>query len=137
MDQVADLPLLTTPHDALRDGLRTLKEDASISHPVEAVQDKQGRHVVLSREDMLKKVYGSALPAQLAIERQILGRPLRLPGFESSLLGLESMTRELDDFAFESYLGLPMQSETVPVDVHSAMEAKLHMGTKMASRGIL
>lgn len=137
MNNVHDLPLQNKPHDALRDGLRTLKEEAVVSHPLEAVVQK-GQQRLLDRDQVLRNVYGSALPAQLAIERQVLGRPLRLPGFESSMLGLEAITGELDDFGFESYIGLPELSEAAPVDLHSAMEAKLpgFKGTKPASRGL-
>ena len=37
-DKQEALPFLTEPHDALRLGVRSLKEDASVSHPVEAIQ---------------------------------------------------------------------------------------------------
>lgn len=136
MDQVADLPLLTTPHDALRCGLTTLKEDATSSHPVEAIQTGSAAKQVITRDEMLQNVYGSALPAQLAIERQILGRVGRAPGMHSSRLGLEAMTGELDEFGFDSYLGLPAYSEESPVDMHSQMEAKLKMGTASVTRAL-
>lgn len=34
------LPMQTAPHDALRHGLSSYKEDASFAHPVEAIQAK-------------------------------------------------------------------------------------------------
>lgn len=138
MNSVDNLPLLTQPHDALRDGLRTLKAEASAVHPIEVVQAKGPHARAMDREQVLRNVYGSALPAQLAIERQILGRSARLPGFESSMLGLESMTGELDRFGFESYLGMPAASEAQPVDMHSAMEAQLPglQGLRPASKGL-
>ena len=37
-DKQEALPFLTKPHDALRLGVRSLKEDASVSHSVEAIQ---------------------------------------------------------------------------------------------------
>lgn len=37
-DKQEALPFLSEPHDALRLGVRSLKEDASVSHPVEAIQ---------------------------------------------------------------------------------------------------
>ena len=43
----AGLPFLRAPHDVLRDGLPTLKEDARVVHPVEAVQ-KQARALARS-----------------------------------------------------------------------------------------
>lgn len=171
---------MTQPHDALRDGLTTLKDGVSSSHPVESIQLSQGPEGERSRAQMLHNVYGSALPARQTIEKQILSRcggagvPLReelhvapvqlgnrtysglaskhpkreiaaccvmsprlvlrsrverLPGLPSSRLGLESMTGELDDFGFESYLGLPSESE---VGAAAATAA----GTRTALAGI-
>ena len=68
------LPFLTTPHDAVREGLVTLKDGATISHPVEAVQRAKGGAGEASRFQMLQNVYGSALPARMQIEKQILER---------------------------------------------------------------
>jgi proteasome maturation protein len=70
----------------------------------------------------------------MAIERQILGKFMRLPGLPSSKLGLESLTGELDTFAFESYLGLPEHGVDQPVELHSQMEARLGMATKPLTR---
>jgi proteasome maturation protein len=43
----------------------------------------------------------------------------------------------LEDFGFESYLGLPHESETAPPELHAQMEARLKMGTKPQTRGFL
>ena len=51
----------------------------------------------------------------------------RLPGLPSSKLGLEAMTGALEDFGFESYLGLPQDSEAPQPDLHSQMEQRLGM----------
>lgn len=68
------LPLLTAPHDALREGLVTLKDAATSAHPVEAIQKARSKSEEQSQLEMLEKVYGSALPARMQIERQILNR---------------------------------------------------------------
>ncbi len=60
----------------------------------------------------------------------------RLPGLQSSKLGLESLTGELDDFSFDSYLNLPSESEVAPPDVHSVMEARLGLDTKPCKRAV-
>jgi proteasome maturation protein len=118
---------------------------------------------------MLRNVYGSALPARMQLDKQILSRCMtmlsfhpaeldpavlqamrsltaapwavfrvgRLPGLPSSQLGLQSMTGELDDFGFESYLGLPEHSENPGADLHSVMEAQLKAGTQPVTRAIL
>ena len=64
-------------------------------------------------------------------------RVSRLPGLPSSQLGLQSMTGELDEFSFDSYLGLPEQSENAGADLHSIMEAQLKAGTQPVTRTIL
>ncbi len=90
----------------------------------------------ITKLQMLRDVYGEALPLRMHIEEQILNRFHRLPGLPSSKLGLESLTGTLDEFSFESYLGLPEQSEVLPPDMHAQMEAQLGMGTKPQARGI-
>lgn len=139
--QQQGLPFQQAPHDALRQGLCSLREDALPPHPVEAIQ-RAGRAgaAAASKADMLRQLYGVAAPAKLQIEQQILGRFARLPcGAPSSRLGLESLTGALDEFSFESYLGLPGDSEVAPPDLHSQMEARLGMApaTKPLARGML
>lgn len=91
-----------------------------------------------TQAQMLTQLYGSAVPAKLSIEAQILGRFRRLPGpgLHSSMLGLESLTGALDEYSFESYLGLPENSEDCPPDLHSRMEARLGLGTAPQARGL-
>ena len=72
--QDSNLPLLTAPHDALRSGLVTLKDGAASSHPVEQIQKLGGAAGEKARLDMLRNVYGTALPARMQIEQQILSR---------------------------------------------------------------
>lgn len=134
------LPYQQQPHDALRNGLASLKEDTQALHPVAAIQSSTEPLVGVrsTRLQMLRDVYGIAFPAKLEIERQILDKFERLPGLHSSKLGLESLTGALDTFSFESYLGLPQDSETPPPDMHSQMERKLGMSlTKPVARGMV
>lgn len=136
---MAGMPVQRVPHDAMRLGLASLREDASVKHPVEAIQSEYAGRTVAAQQQMLRDLYGSAAPARSAIEAQILGRVGRLPGLPSSRLGLEALTGELDEFRFESYLGLPEAREDVPIDIHSAMERQLRLGpgTKPNGRGFL
>lgn len=136
MDDMTSLPMLSVPHDAFRHGLGTLKDDIGNTHVVEAIQRNHPRQQEQIRLEMLRNVYGSALPARMALEKQILGRVQRLPGIESSRLGLDSLSGKLDEFEFDSYLNTPTDSEAVPIDMHSLMEAQLSLQTKPASKGI-
>jgi len=133
------LPFLTAPHDAVREGLNTLKDDAVSTHPVETIQKAHAPPTTSqTRVQMLRNVYGSALPMKMLMEEQMLNR-IERPGFPSSKLGMEVLSGRLDDFGFESFLGLPDDSEVPPPDVHSEMEKKLGMGstTKPMSRGMV
>lgn len=133
------LPFQSKAHDALRNGLASLKEDAKQKHPVHIIQDETSipgmNH---TNPQMMRDLYGLAFPAKVDIEKQILSKFGRLPGLPSSKLGLESLTGELDQFGFESYLGLPEFSEQLPVDMHSQMEQRLGMSssTKPLARGM-
>ncbi|KAG7672561.1 putative Proteasome maturation protein-like protein [Nannochloris sp. 'desiccata'] len=77
-----------------------------------------------AKMEMLQNVYGGAFPARLQIEKQLLNRVERLPGIPSSKLGLDSLTGNLDDFSFGSYLNLPENAEVAPRDTHTVMEKR-------------
>jgi proteasome maturation protein len=105
--------------------LITLKDDVLASHPVEVIQSSVNSSKT-SKTEMLSSVYGTALPARMQIEQQLLNRIERLPGLPSSKLGLDSMTGGLDDFSFASYLNLPEEMESGPsATMHTVMEKKL------------
>ena len=108
-----------------------------MKHPVEAIQLERRQAAGCKQQQMLRDVYGIAMPARMELERQILSKFSRMPGLPSSRLGLEAMTGELDEFTFESYLGIG-DSEIAPPDLHSVMETKLKMDstTKPMARGI-
>lgn len=124
MQTSSSLPFLTSPPDPLREGLVTLKDGSRASHPVEVIQTSQ-KAGEAARLEMLQNVYGSGLPARMQIEKQLLDRVERLPGLPSSKLGLDSLTGNLDDFSFGSYLNLPEASEIAPTDIHTVMEKRL------------
>lgn len=128
MEDVSQLPVQRVPHDALRQGLAALKDDAELSHPVEAMQADHGRSSETSQQAMLANLYGSAVPARMRIEQQILGRVQRLPGLSSSNVLLESLMGDLDDFDVESYIGKHDSPESAPVDLHSQMDSRLKLG---------
>lgn len=68
------LPFQALPHDALREGLVTLKDDARHVHPVDQIQTGLRTTVEDDRMATLSNLYGSGLPARMQIERQILSR---------------------------------------------------------------
>jgi proteasome maturation protein len=126
-------------HDTLRHGLPALKNEALPMHPVEVIQNTTSKYQQQTKRTLLEKVYGSAFPMKMDIERQILSKFQRPPGLvPSSMLGLESLTGSLDDFGFEDYLNDPRESETlIPVDMHQAMEVRLGLSKGPVSRAFL
>jgi proteasome maturation protein len=135
--EAPSIPLQTAAHDTFRNGLASLKEDVAITHPVEVIQRTSRQNAQTTKLQMMRNLYGVAVPAKIQIEQQILGRFQRLPGLPSSQLGLDSLTGALDEFGFESWIGLPNDAEQPPVDLHSQMEAKLGLGgAKPMARGL-
>uniref|UniRef100_A0A061SPY4 Proteasome maturation protein n=1 Tax=Tetraselmis sp. GSL018 TaxID=582737 RepID=A0A061SPY4_9CHLO len=132
MDNLNSLPVLSSPHDALRNGLSCLKADAGVAHPVEAVQKSKTLAGEVVGPRLLRDVYGTAASAKLDIERQILLKTGRFHGLHSSRLGLDSLTGELDELTFEDFLGDPQNNEMQPPDMHSQFEA--HFGTGVTQK---
>lgn len=89
-----------------------------------------------TKRTLLERAYGSAFPMKMDIERQILTRFQRPTGLiPSSMLGLESLTGELDEFGFEDFLNDPKESDTfVPRDMHESMEVRLGLAKGPVSR---
>ncbi|MCD7450695.1 hypothetical protein HAX54_008149 [Datura stramonium] len=113
--------------DAFRFGLQGVKSDIVGSHPLESAYHSTKVRQQEMKRKILANTYGSALPMKLELDRQILSRFQRPPGaIPSSMLGLESLTGGLEDFAFEDYLNDPKDSESFrPVDMHHGMEVRL------------
>ncbi|CAN4082806.1 unnamed protein product [Withania somnifera] len=91
--------------DAFRFGLHGVKSDIVGSHPLESAYHSTKVRQQEMKRKILSNTYGSALPMKLELDRQILSRFQRPPGaIPSSMVGLESLTGELENFAFEDYL---------------------------------
>ncbi|KAG0561200.1 hypothetical protein KC19_9G044600 [Ceratodon purpureus] len=89
-----------------------------------------------TKRSLLERAHGSAFPMKMDIERQILSRVQRPPGLiPSSMIGLESLTGELDEFGFQDFLNDPKESDTItPVDMHEGMEVRLGLSKGPVSR---
>ncbi|GAQ85734.1 proteasome maturation protein [Klebsormidium nitens] len=135
MEDSHQLPHAAEPHDALRFGLPTFKQDALPAHPVETMTKNFPKQQSTLKQTLLTNAYGAALPMRMEIERQYLSRPHRLPGMPDSRVSLDSMTGDLDNFGFEDYLNLPSEreSQNAAVDPHYVMEARMGMVPKPSS----
>ncbi|XP_042420577.1 cyclin-B1-2-like [Zingiber officinale] len=118
---------LSANHDVLRFGLHAVKGDIVGSHPLQSLRDSRSRLWEEKKRLLLDLTYGSAFNLRRDLDAQILSRFQRPPGaLTSSMLGFEVLTGGLDDFAFEDYLNLPQDSESIrPSDLHHAMEVRL------------
>ncbi|OIV94960.1 hypothetical protein TanjilG_22157 [Lupinus angustifolius] len=114
-------------NDAFRFGLQGVKSDIVGSHPLESAYKSVSRTNELMKRQCMVNLYGTAFPLKMDLDRQILSRFQRPPGaIPSSMLGLEAVTGDLDNFGFEDYLNDPRESETLrPSDMHHGMEVRL------------
>ncbi|GJP43584.1 hypothetical protein CLOM_g3029 [Closterium sp. NIES-68] len=119
------LPHLEAPRDVMRFGLGQLRDEVTAAHPVEEIQRQRLKEHEGLVDMNLGRVYGSAFPAQLHMERQILSKVKRLPGLPSSHLGLQSMMGTLDELAVEDVVGYGDKVEIPLVDLHEMMEYRL------------
>ncbi|XP_019423547.1 PREDICTED: cyclin-B1-2-like [Lupinus angustifolius] len=114
-------------NDAFRFGLQGVKSDIVGSHPLESASQSASRTNELMKRQCMVNLYGTAFPLKMDLDRQILSRFQRPPGaIPSSMLGLEAVTGDLDNFGFEDYLNDPRESDSLrPLDMHHGMEVRL------------
>lgn len=82
----------------------------------------------------LKDIYGSALPASLEIEEEILDRARRYPGAVTNNIGLEARMGRLDRLASEDFAEMAVRSEIAPPSLHELMERKYGIARGSLSR---
>ncbi len=80
----------------------------------------------------LAHTYGSAMPMNMELEKSFIGHSLRLPGLQSTKLGMEVLEHKDLDFGFQNYLN-PVEFSESQINLHSAMESKLKINLKMPS----
>ncbi|OIW05587.1 hypothetical protein TanjilG_23373 [Lupinus angustifolius] len=114
-------------NDAFRFGLHGVKSDIVGSHPLQSSLHSARRVDEAMKRQCLVNLYGTAFPVKHELESQILSRFQRPPGaIPSSMLGLEALTGDLDNFGFEDYLNDPRELEGFrPLDMHHGMEVRL------------
>jgi len=125
------IPVLAEPRDTLRNGLGTLKDEASPAHPVQVIQEQYEIKQHQNKKFMLAKVYGTHMPEKMHIEETVLSRVQRYPGLKSSFIGLETLLGKDTTIEFSDYLSDPQYS-TERLDVHAEMERR--WGDKPLSR---
>jgi len=121
------IPFLRETNESLKHGIAPLKNENIVAHPVQHIQ-KNWIHDELTRENFaLKRVFGTQMVMRLEMEREILSQFKRLPGLDSSFVGLETIMGTDEDIDFEDYLDDPRTSEVSPPSMHEVMEARLGM----------
>jgi len=101
-------------------------------HPVERLLLDDVRRS--EKEEMMAKavVFGQHAPLRAKMERNILAQFQRLPGLQSSLVGLETMLDQDDTIEFEDIFNLEENSPTPFAtgpnrSMHDVMEQRLNM----------
>mmetsp|Transcript_16464 Transcript_16464/g.33595 ORF Transcript_16464/g.33595 Transcript_16464/m.33595 type:complete len:91 (+) Transcript_16464:576-848(+) len=82
---------------------------------------------VKGRDQELAELYGVHMPARRQLDRVMLRQFHRLPGFESSFVGLDDLDGKGEMITLDDYLGIPWEQPNVAFDLRAEMEAKLGM----------
>jgi proteasome maturation protein len=98
------LPIYSGPVDHLRHGFRSLEHELSNKHPIETLQKSQSSSSWNMKLDMVRRTYGSHLAMRLATEKEIFGSCQRLPGLQSSNIGLETVLGTDERMEFSDFL---------------------------------
>eukprot|EP00924_Labyrinthula_sp_SR-Ha-C_P009298 snap_masked-scaffold_2-processed-gene-19.19-mRNA-1 protein AED:0.04 eAED:0.04 QI:0/-1/0/1/-1/1/1/0/123 len=115
-------------HDTLRNGLPTTSVNASISkHPVEQAQLNHEEAFVQTRTKEISALYGIAAAISLNADEALLKKRHRLPGLQSSFLGLEVFRGNDKSFGLEDWAGDQAMSSEYFANLHETMEYKLKM----------
>jgi Proteasome maturation factor UMP1 len=102
---LVELAVLRGPIDHLRHGFRSLEQETNARHPVAAVQRTHGHDEAwMSKIESVRRTYGSHLAMRLTSERALLNSWHRLPGLESTRLGMETLMGKDTSIDFEDYL---------------------------------
>lgn len=86
----------------------TLKYEASLVHPVAAIEANARSNETASRRRLQAAVFGTALPIRRAMERSNLAQFRRIGGLQSSNLGLQLLDRVDESIDFADYLNVEM-----------------------------
>ncbi|KAJ1424405.1 proteasome maturation factor UMP1 [Ochromonadaceae sp. CCMP2298] len=120
------LPIYSGPVDTLRQGLNSLESAHASKHPLHSLQSSKNNVAWASKLDTVRRMYGSHMAMTLATEREIFSRMRRLPGLETSNVGLETVMGVGESIDFPDFLNVPVnRPETPKFQVHSQMEVKL------------
>ncbi|MCO5556842.1 hypothetical protein L7F22_010396 [Adiantum nelumboides] len=102
------------------------------------IQSNFEKHDRQTKRSLLENAYGLTVSLWMDIDRQILLRchpPGLLP---SSMLGLQSLIGELDEFGFEDFLNDPQSAKLfVPMDMHQGMEVPIGLSKAPDARTFL
>ena len=102
--QSSTLPHYSGPVDPLRNGFRNLEAEKNVEHPIKIMQDRKGGSDWLMKLDTVSKTYGSHMAMRLETEKQMLDRPHRLPGMESSKIALQTVMGTDESMDFSDFL---------------------------------
>lgn len=127
MERVAAAPLQKDEGT----GLSTLKYEASLIHPMQAIQARAAKGEKMAKRQLMAATYGAAMPMRMMMQEQVLSQFHRLPGLPSSRLGLEALAHRDESIGFEDFLNRPDESPDMPsVDAHDIMEKQLGIQVK-------
>ncbi|GJQ15159.1 hypothetical protein GpartN1_g6950.t1 [Galdieria partita] len=117
-----------TDHTWLQGKQFTKPNCLKTKHPVEEIQDKNLEQELQARHKLVALALGSQVPLRIDIERRILGQFHKLPGFQTTQPGLDTILGRDEEITFEDFLSPPEErEENVETDSLTVFERKLSL----------
>jgi proteasome maturation protein len=88
----SSVPMLTAPHDALREGLTDARAALAPQHPVERMQKERRARELDAKVRDLTAQQGVAAAIKCRADHMLLSSFHRMPGLPSSFAGLDNYT---------------------------------------------
>eukprot|EP00038_Savillea_parva_P007339 m.169416 g.169416 ORF g.169416 m.169416 type:complete len:146 (-) comp13098_c0_seq1:120-557(-) len=109
-------------HDAMRNGLASVRAEIAPKHPVQSIQESYAHHQEEMSLAVAASVVGRSLPAHIQAERAELAKMRRLPVLHSSMIALDISLGTESTIEFDDYLNDPEFPETLG-SAHAMAEA--------------
>ncbi len=97
------MPILQGPVDHLRQGFHSFEQAHQAPHPIQLMQNRSDMEWNF-KLDTVRRTYGSHMAMRLATEKQVMSRMRRLPGLETSSIGMETVLGSDESIDFRDYL---------------------------------
>lgn len=95
--------ILQGPVDHLRQGFQSYEQAHRAPHPIQMMQNRPDLEWNY-KLDTVRRTYGSHMAMRLATEKKVMSRMRRLPGLETSSIGVDTVLGTDLSIEFRDYL---------------------------------